>query len=252
MSASLLAAPVGLAAGSVAGAALMRWPAGESLGRPARSRCDSCDAGLSARDVIPVLGWCLRRGRCRVCAGRIDGSQPALEVLSAGLVAAVAAGAPSVVGAVLGGVGVVLLLAAALDIRHRWVPDRLTLPAAAVALPATLAITVHLGGDASVVLLHGLGVPSAVAALRTVTLRSRTGPWFGGGDVKLLPSCLAAASLVPGGAASLWSGALASAGIVATVGLATGRLGRRDSLPFVPFLGVGYAWVVVRVVTGSP
>ena len=36
-----------------------------------RSHCDSCGHVLSFRDMIPVLSWLLRKGRCRWCGARI-------------------------------------------------------------------------------------------------------------------------------------------------------------------------------------
>lgn len=247
---TLAAVPAGLAVGSAAGAALTRWPAGLTLGRPARSRCDACGAGVAASALVPVVGWLLRRGRCATCGGRIHPGQPALELAgAAALVAAVAVG-PLPTGLVLGGVGVVVALAAALDLGHRWVPDRLTLPAAAAVLPATLAVAVATSGDVAGVLVHGLGVPGALEVLRRRTVGHPTGPWVGGGDVKLLVPVLAAAALVPAGPAVVWTGALGAGGAVAAVGMASGRTPRGTRLPFVPFLAVGWAALLVRRLTG--
>jgi leader peptidase (prepilin peptidase)/N-methyltransferase len=251
MGVTLAAVPVGLAVGSAAGAALTRWPAGLTLGRPARSRCDACGDPIAPSALVPVVGWLVRRGRCATCGMRIHPGQPALEVAGAVALAAAVAVPPLGTGIVLGGVGVVVALAAALDLGHRWVPDRLTLPTAAVVVPASLALAVASSAGARTVLLHGLGVPGLLAVLHRVTARRATGPWVGGGDVKLLVPVLAAAALVPAGPVVIWAGALASGGVVAAVGMASGRTPRGTRLPFVPFLAIGWGALLMHRVAGG-
>ena len=243
--AALVGVPLGLAAGSVAGAALTRWPVGLTLGRPARSRCDACRTPLRPSDLVPILAWIILRGRCRSCGTVQRLGQPALEALCAVLVAAALAIDPSPIGALLGVVGVSLALAAALDLTHRWIPDRLTLPLGAVALPAALAIAAAGRADARSVILHGLGVPALLLLLRAATVASSRGPWLRGGDVKLLVPVLATAALLPTGPELLWMGTIASGGSLAVVGLATRALRRDDRLPFVPFLLLGWGSMLV-------
>lgn len=252
MRAPLLAAvPAGLAAGSAAGAALTRWPAGVRLGRPARSRCDTCAVPVGVAALVPVLGWLALRGRCAACRARIDGRQPALELAGAAVAAAAVAVPPVAVGVPLAIVGVAVALATALDLAHRWIPDRLTLPLGATVLPLALAVAASSEGAPARVLVHGLVVPSGLEAIRRVTAVTASGPWLGGGDVKLLVPVLAVAALVPYGPWIVWAGAVASGGLVAVVGLATGRLRRGARLPFVPFLAAGWALLLAARLVGA-
>ncbi|MCX7970730.1 MAG: prepilin peptidase [Negativicutes bacterium] len=63
---------LGLVFGSLAGAAAYRWPLGLGLLRPRRSVCPHCHHRLATADLIPVLSWLHRRGRCRYCRGRVS------------------------------------------------------------------------------------------------------------------------------------------------------------------------------------
>ena len=253
MRTALLTVPFGLSAGSVIGAAATRWPAGLDLGRPARSRCDACDRRLGPRELVPVLSWLVQGGQCRGCGARIDGRWPVVELATAGVVVLAVAAPPLEVSLLLAAVGVVLLLAVLLDLDERWIPDRLTLPAGAFVLPAALALSVREGGTMHPrdVLLHGLGVPGALAVVRGIGAAVDGRAWFGGGDVKLLVPVLAAATVIPGGPALVGLGAIGSGGAVAAAGLASGRLTRGSALPFAPFLLIGWCALLLRRLLGD-
>ena len=55
------------------------------------SACPSCGAPVEPRDNIPVVSWLLLRGKCRHCQAPISWQYPAVEVLTAGLFAGLAA-----------------------------------------------------------------------------------------------------------------------------------------------------------------
>lgn len=59
-----------LAAHRLARGASLCWPP---------SHCDACGARIRARHLVPVLGWCLARGRCPDCAARIPRAHPCVE-----------------------------------------------------------------------------------------------------------------------------------------------------------------------------
>lgn len=56
--------------GSFADCAVSRWASGERV-LAGRSHCTSCGHVLGVVDLIPVLGWFLRRGRCHYCGEKI-------------------------------------------------------------------------------------------------------------------------------------------------------------------------------------
>jgi leader peptidase (prepilin peptidase)/N-methyltransferase len=80
----------GLAIGSFLNVVIYRVPRHESVITPP-SACPNCGTQIEARDNIPVLSWLLLRGRCRHCQARISWQYPAVELLTAGLFAGLAA-----------------------------------------------------------------------------------------------------------------------------------------------------------------
>jgi leader peptidase (prepilin peptidase)/N-methyltransferase len=170
---------LGALVGSFLGTVLRRWPDGRSALR-GRSACDGCGRPLGATELVPILSWVALRGRCRTCDARIAPDHLAMELAAAlvGVVAMVAH--PNPVTALFGWW---LLLIAALDARHHWLPDRLTVP---LVLAGLVVAAAGIGPDwreraigavAGYVVLAGIAVGYRA-------LRGREG--LGGGDPKLL------------------------------------------------------------------
>lgn len=173
---------LGAIVGSFLATLLIRWPEGRSAVR-GRSACDSCGAPVAARDLVPILSWLALRGRCRSCGAEIDLRHPAIEAASAvvGAVSVLAHPLPLALATAL--LGWWLLLIAALDVEHEWLPDRLTLPLAAAGLAAAW---IGFGPPPEARLIGAaagfLFLAFAGWAYRAV--RGRVG--LGGGDPKLL------------------------------------------------------------------
>ena len=83
----LLAFWPALALGSFVNVVAARVPLRRSVVRP-RSACMSCGSELAWYDNVPVLSYFLLRGRCRSCGTAISLLYPAVELATAGLVAA--------------------------------------------------------------------------------------------------------------------------------------------------------------------
>jgi len=173
---------LGAMVGSFLATILIRWPQERSaLG--GRSACDACGAKLGAGDLVPVLSFLLARGRCRACGARIDPRHLGME-LAAAMVGAVALAAH---GWPLGGatalLGWWLLLIAALDVEHHWLPDALTWPLIPLGLAvAWLGFGPPLVDRAIGAAAGGIGLWLIAALYRLA--RGREG--MGGGDPKLL------------------------------------------------------------------
>ena len=172
---------LGAVAGSFLAAVLIRWPAGESVAS-GRSRCDRCGASLGVRDLVPILSFLALRGRCRHCGDPIDSRHVAIELAAAaiGLVAFVLFPLPLAAATAL--LGWWLLLLAALDLEHHWLPDALTWPLAAAGL---LLAGLGIGPDLAD---RAIGLAAGAASLWLLAwlymrLRGREG--LGGGDPKL-------------------------------------------------------------------
>lgn len=132
--APLLAALFGLIVGSFLNVCIYRVPLGRSIVHP-RSACPACGAAIAAWQNIPVVSWLLLRGRCAACRARISPRYPFVESLNAALwVAALLRFGPSVQALLLLPLLSALIVLFFTDWDHQLLPDRITLPLAAVGL----------------------------------------------------------------------------------------------------------------------
>lgn len=225
------AAITGLAVGSFLNVVVHRLPRGESLNHPG-SHCPSCGHAVRRRDNVPVVSWLVLRGRCRDCGAPISPRYPLLEGVTAVLwVAVVAAKWDDGLDIALGLVLVTLMVAVVpIDLEHRLILNKLTYPAAVVALVLGLALD---PGGVPEQLIAGVaaGMFFLVAAL------VRPGG-MGLGDVKLatVMGLYLGRAVAPAIFVALISGVLVGGVVIARVGVAAGR---RTKVPFGPFLALG-------------
>jgi leader peptidase (prepilin peptidase)/N-methyltransferase len=178
---SLAGFGLGGIAGSFVATIVIRWPQGLSA-MGGRSHCDSCDRVLGPIDLIPLISFALRRGRCATCMSKIDPQHFVIELVAA-LIGATAFGiAPGWLGGAGALFGWWLLALAALDLKHLWLPDRLTLPLIGLGLLAGLVGIDPVPIDRVAGAVVGFGTLWIVAEGYRL-LRRRIG--LGGGDPKL-------------------------------------------------------------------
>ena len=103
---------VGMMFGSFINLAADRLPRGESLLHP-RSHCRSCGRVLNFVDLLPVAGYLIRRGRCAGCGSSIGPASLAIEALCGLFMLVPLATFGLARGAVVGGIAVALVGAAA-------------------------------------------------------------------------------------------------------------------------------------------
>jgi leader peptidase (prepilin peptidase) / N-methyltransferase len=221
----------GLALGSFLNVVIARVPAGGSLVHPG-SACPGCSAPLAWYDNIPVLSFVALRGRCRACGMRISWRYPIVEMITATvLVLAYVASGPSAEFLVACVLLPALIAMTAIDLQHQMIPDAITLPGIPVGLLVNLATGRISWVDSGIGILLGGGL------FLVIILASRGG--MGGGDLKL--GAMLGAFL--GWKALLFAlfVAIVLGGAIGAVLLATGRRGRKDPIPFGPFLAAGGA-----------
>ncbi len=179
-------------------------------------------------DNLPVVSYLALRGRCRGCGTRIGCVYPAVELLTALLIAACFFAFGSSGEAFVAAFFCAVLVAiSAIDLSHRIVPNVIVLPAAAIVLVAQTAL------EPSVEWL--LGAFGAAFFLFLAALAYPEG--MGMGDVKL--ALLLGAMLgrtVPVGADAR------DARRARAVDLLLARHGsaaRKMAIPFAPFLAFG-------------
>ncbi len=225
----------GLVIGSFLTVVIHRVPKGESLVAP-RSRCPSCGTQLRKRDNIPVISWVLLRGRCHSCGTRISAVYPLTELATGALFVAAALRFDRVWVAVMMGPFLGLLAAlAVIDWRHQIIPNRIVYPCL-LAFPVYLMAAAAAEGGVDLI-RAGIGFLAYGGGLLLVALAAPRG--MGMGDVKLA----ALIGLVLGSLGLAYVAVAASLGILlggvaAIVALALGA-GRKQKLPFGPFLAAG-------------
>jgi leader peptidase (prepilin peptidase) / N-methyltransferase len=238
----MLEAPIvfvfGLILGSFCNVVIYRLPQGKSIVTPG-SQCRACSQLIRPWDNIPLLSYVLLRGRCRYCKEPISIRYPAVEMASGVIYVLLwyklGVGLPLVLNGLLSSA---LLVVALIDFDHKIIPNVITLPGMTMGLGLSfwvLSIT-------PLVSLAGLLTGGIIFYLIAVV--SKGG--MGGGDIKLIAMI---------GAFLGWQGALFTIFSAALLGslvgvtlMLLGRKGRKDKVPFGPFLAGG---AMLFVLTGD-
>ena len=74
---------VGASFGSFLNVVAYRLPRGKSIG--GSSHCPHCNVRITRRDNVPILGWLMLGGRCRICGQPISSRYLFVEALTGGL-----------------------------------------------------------------------------------------------------------------------------------------------------------------------
>ncbi|MGB9792914.1 MAG: prepilin peptidase [Thermacetogeniaceae bacterium] len=221
---------IGMCIGSFLNVVIYRLPREESI-LWERSRCPACGHILAWCDLVPLLSYAFLRGKCRSCGAKMSWMYPVVELFTGLLFLLLFCrfGLTLVLAKYLF-LSAVLVAAAFIDLQHYIIPDSLVI--------AGLAGGVVLGA-----LARDAGIISALAGaaacggfLLLVALLSGGG--MGGGDVKLafVAGLFLGWPLAPLG---LFLG-ICLGGVLAIILLALHIKGRKDPLPFGPFIALGF------------
>ncbi len=216
-----------LAIGSFLNVVAARLPLQRSVVHPG-SACMSCNATLAWYDNIPLVSWLVLRGRCRHCGAPISWRYPAVEGLTAVLIAGCALKFGFTWDTLIASVFCAALVAvSATDYERRIIPNRIVLPAAAFVLVANTIVHPSVEWLAA-----GLG---ASGFLLLAALAYPAG--MGMGDVKL--ALLLGVMLGRTVPVALMFGMIAA--LVPSVILLVkhGSAARKMGIPFGPFLALG-------------
>jgi leader peptidase (prepilin peptidase)/N-methyltransferase len=236
----------GLAVGSFLNVVIYRVPRKESVVRP-RSRCPGCGTQLAERDNIPVVSWLILRGNCRTCGEPISIRYPLVELLTGALFVAVALrfGLDWVVPAYC--VFFASLVAITfIDLEHYIIPNRVLYPTLFLATPLLVlaAALQDQWGNLERALIGAAGAWLFFLVLHLISPRG-----MGFGDVRL--SFLLGLFLGWLDLRHVFLGVFLGfllGSIVGLVLMALRRRGRKDHIPFGPFLAAGS---VIAVLFGS-
>lgn len=241
----------GTVIGSFLNVVTYRMHTGRSLS--GRSHCLSCGRGLSWHELIPVLSWVLRRGRCRACSARVSVQYLSVELVTGALfvLAAVSFWSEWVQLALALAISALLVVIFVYDLRHYIIPDELALALGGLALGWVLwGLHTHTAVLSPLVAFSGWVVPALFLA---GLWYASSGRWIGLGDAKLA----APLGLILGfwGGLSMlvlsfWIGAVVSLSLLGLQKLVargqlrlpifSGALTMKSEVPFAPFLILGF------------
>ena len=243
----VICALLGLAVGSFLNVVIARVPKKESVVTP-RSRCPGCATPIAPRDNVPVISWLLLRAKCRTCGEPISARYPLVELGTAVLFGVVAAriGAHAALPAFLV-VTAGLVAISAVDLELFIVPNRILYPTLFVAAPLLLAAAA-IDGDWSQARTAATGGLLGFGLLLVIHLVSPAGMGFGdvrlAGLVGMIVGWLSVGEVL----VALFLGFLGAA-VVGVLLIATGVKGRKDKVPFGPFLALG---AILAILFGGP
>jgi leader peptidase (prepilin peptidase)/N-methyltransferase len=242
---------VGLCVGSFLNVVIDRLPEDKSLWP--RSACATCGAPITAAQNIPIVSYFALRRRCASCATPIPAVFPLVEALG-GLLgwlawarcipdAAQLDAAHGIAWAHLLAFLALLLAGSLIDVRHRILPDQLTIYAVPVGILGAALLDVlgyhgfpHVSWREAVVGAGAGGAFLGAMAVASEFVLRKEG--LGWGDVKLMMMIGAFLGAAPGGFFALLFGSLLGS-IVGIVQLVITR--RRSYMPMGPFLAIAAA-----------
>nr|WP_320145283.1 prepilin peptidase [uncultured Anaeromusa sp.] len=201
-----------------------------------RRLCPHCQAAVGWQDKIPLAGYLLNHGRCRYCHTTIGRTQVMVELAMAVLGGvAMWQGESWLQSGIFMVLAAFLLLISFIDYEWQLIFDKVLVLFAACGL----AISV-LGSDSwmQALLTQGISVFSGGVVMVVIALASRGG--MGGGDVKFVIAAgcwLTVAQLF-----LMLMTAFFAGGLIGGLLLLLGLKGRKDYIPFGPFLAIGM-WV---------
>ncbi len=233
----ILSAVAGLVLGGFYASCAFRYVNRISLFNPLRPVCRHCGRTLALWESIPLVGFMLLCGRCRVCFESIGLKYPLTEMFTSLWAVALAFKfGPSPAWLVFMLFGGIFIVASLIDLEIYILPDRLTLAGIPLAFASAWLV---LGMDWRVSLAGSLlGGGSFFLLQRLYRLIRKGEEGIGTGDVKLM--FLIGALLGPSSLPLVIS--IASLGALAAslyFIFRPGNAGFRTRIPFGPFLCLG-------------
>ena len=240
-----LFAILGLVVGSFLNVCIDRLPQNKSIAYPP-SHCEACQHKLSAKDLIPVFSYLRLRGRCRYCQVSIPRKLLWVELAAAVIFALLYWHyrlSPEL--GLMAFYACLFIVIFVIDLEHSLILNKVVYPTMVVALLLSLYPWPWFSESIGMrVAYAALGGAIGFVVFLLIALVSRGG--MGWGDVKLA-ALIGLATGFPFVFVAIIMAAILG-GIVAVVLLVTRRRGRREMIPFGPFLAVA---AMVTLLWGS-
>ncbi|MDQ3076945.1 MAG: prepilin peptidase [bacterium] len=246
----------GVAIGSFLNVVILRYNTGRGL--DGRSQCFSCGKKLQWFELMPVVSFLYQKGKCSECGSKISWQYPLVELLTGIVFVAVywklypyiflafSSFIVSYIITVL--IFCILIVIFVYDLRHKIIPDGLSL---ALALLGLINLCISL-------VPLSLKVPSLSALVAgpllflpfAILWFVSKGTWMGFGDAKLAFGMGLILGIMGGLSAiilAFWIGAVISVGllVIQKIHLSLGgrHLTMKSEIPFAPFLIIGFSLV---------
>jgi len=225
---------LGLVIGSFLNVVIHRLPREESVVAP-RSRCPACQTPIRAWDNIPLVSFLMLRGRCRACKHPISWRYPLIEALT-GILFALTVGrfGLTLQAAFLLTFLAGLIVVTFIDLDYQIIPNVITLPGIPLGLLAGLLLGTPPLLDRVIGTLAGSGFLYLVLLYGGAFYGQEA---MGEGDLNLIAmvgAFLGWKAVVLTILLGCFSGSVVGVGLIAIR-----RLGRRQHIPFGPFLSLG-------------
>ena len=247
---------LGLIIGSFLNVVIFRLNTERSFG--GRSGCLACQNQLAWYELIPVFSFLGLRGRCRNCKTKISFQYPLVELLT-GLIFALLflkfqdifffnTLVFSFTYAYYTAVFSLLLVIAVYDLKHKIIPDILSLVLGILAFVGLFFFRAAAGQiDSSSFAVFYPHLPSTLEFLSGLLIATpfalfwlvSSGRWMGLGDAKLavgLGWLLGLSRILSGVVVAFWLGAIV--GIVLVI-FSKRKYGMKSEIPFAPYLVLG-------------
>lgn len=224
-----------------------RYPEWKDLN--GRSRCPSCDRTITWVENIPIFSYIFLGGRCRGCKERISPRYPILEGLTALLFGLAAARfGLSFRAAIYAAFFWSLVVLTFIDLEHKKLPNKITLPTFFVGIPL-VALDAFSRGEPRDLIGALLGVLIFGGFFELVAWIKPAG--MGGGDVRLAYSLGLFLGYLGGAPVTLVGMFLSffSGGVIGILLILLAKGDRKTQVPFGPFLALG---TVLGILLGRP
>ncbi len=204
-----------------------------------RSKCPDCGHMLSFLDMVPILSWFLLGRKCRYCKAKISARYPIVEALG---------GIAALLSVYIYGLSIYAILVFALcslltcvgfiDHDEMIIPDGLNIAIATIGVAAVFLTEDTVWYEHII----GLFIISVFMLILAIIIPQA----FGGGDIKLMAGC----GLFLGWKNTVFAffAAVVIGGIFAAFKMIKKEKGKKDLIPFGPFICVG---VVLAVFVGD-
>lgn len=222
----------GIIFGSFGSVLVTRIPSGKSIA--GRSRCPQCKKTLSGWSLVPLVSFCMSRGKCRECHNPIGVMYPLIELSSGVLfLLALYLNMDIISSAFMAMALWLLFIISVIDVRTQTISDMLSIPLCIFGALYSWEIGAFSFGGAmlGVGFFGGMWLLSRGRFIGSGDILLGAGIGFLVGSWQMMMACIMATYII---------GAL-----VATALLVSGKMNRKSTIPFAQFLALGALFVVI-------